>query len=116
MTVKVLNDGPGPVTFDHLTVRTVRGAPGTFTELPNFFTALLCDGTLKTLLPQTACLLFVQFTPASPGHKRGRLEIVFTDGSGGRRHDGDEEESDHDGGHSTIQLDVSLRGDGVSTA
>jgi hypothetical protein len=127
VTIKIQNVGTSTVTFDHLSIDMVHGDAGAFTEL-NVLKAVQCDGNNGTLLPQTACLLFVQFTPPSAGRQRADLEVSFTGGNGGDQgdqggHQGDDQgdnhgggQGNHDHGRATVELEVSLEGHGVPSA
>lgn len=130
VTIKIQNFGTSTVTFDHLSIDVVRGEAGTFTEL-NVLKAVQCDGDASTLLPQHACLLFLQFTPPSAGQKRADLGVSFTTPNGGDQGDqggnhGDDQgdhgedqgdhgngQGNHDHGRATVELEVNLQGDGV---
>jgi hypothetical protein len=130
VTIKIQNSGTGTVTFDHLSIDMVHGDAGAFTEL-NLLKAVQCDGNNSTLLPQHACLLFIQFTPPSAGRKRAELEVSFTGPEGcdqgnqggdqgghqgGDQGDHGDHQCDHGAGPSTVELEVSLRGVGVASA
>jgi hypothetical protein len=111
VTITIHNAGTTTVTFDHLSLEVIKGEAGTFTELNQLLKAVLCDGDAGTLLPQDSCLLFVQFTPASAGAKHARLEVSFT-----LARSDDQSQHGHDQGGTTVELDVNLRGVGVSSA
>jgi hypothetical protein len=118
VTIKILNSGSSTVTFDHLSIDVVHGDAAAFTEL-NVLKAVQCDGNNSTLLPQNACLLFVQFTPASKGRTRAALEVSFTATHGGDQGDqgGNQgDQGDHDHGRTAVDLEVDLQGIGVASA